>query len=193
MGTIEKTVRQRVRRHNLQRAVLSAVAVAGILAWIAVAPNTLQLIKYVSGMRRPLQTRATRARNRLVARGLLKEIYVDKIRSLRLTKKGEIMLARLSAGDARMKKPTRWDEHWRIVIFDIPERRKASRDSLRRMLIAIGFKKLQASVWVYPYDCEDLLTLLKTDFALGKEVLYIVSKDVERDQWLRHAFALTAK
>ena len=58
------------------------------------------------------------------------------------------------------------------------------------MLKAIGFLKLQSSVWIYPHDCEDLIQLIKTDFALGREVLYIVAEDVEGDAKLRFHFKL---
>lgn len=37
-----------------------------------------------------------------------------------------------------------------IVAFDIPELRKKDREWLRTELIILGFKKLQASVWVGP-------------------------------------------
>ena len=190
MGAIEKRVKKRTRRVQIQRTVLTTIAVAGIVAWTALAPNTLQLLKYAPGMRRSMQTRANRARNNLVARGLLEEVYVGKVRSLRITKRGEVVLARLSAAEARLKPPSRWDEHWRIVIFDVPERRRGARDKLRIMLESIGFKKLQASVWIFPYECEDLLLLLKTEYSLGREVIYIVSKDVENDNVLRRKFGL---
>lgn len=91
-----------------------------------------------------------------------------------------------------MAPPRKWDKRWRIVIFDIPEDRRKARDLLRDRLIAIGFVRLQASVWVYPHDCEDVITLLKTSFVIGREVLYIVADHVERDSELRARFGLPA-
>ena len=44
----------------------------------------------------------------------------------------------------------RWDRRWRIVIFDIPERRKSVRAKLRRFMQEYGFVRLQDSVWIYP-------------------------------------------
>ena len=58
------------------------------------------------------------------------------------------------------------------------------------MLRAIGFYKLQASVWVYPYDCEDLIVLLKKDFLLGKEVAYILAEEIEGEWILKKHFGL---
>ena len=39
-----------------------------------------------------------------------------------------------------------------MVLFDIPEKKKKERESFRRMLQYLGYKKLQRSIWVCPYD-----------------------------------------
>ena len=53
-----------------------------------------------------------------------------------------------------------------------------------------GIRRLQDSVWVYPYDCEDIITLLKTDFGVGKYLLYMIVDELENDKHLREDFGL---
>ena len=77
-----------------------------------------------------------------------------------------------------------------MLIFDMQERKKKTREQIRRTLAAIGFVRLQDSVWIYPYDCEDLLTLLKSDFHIGKELLYMVVDQLENDAPLKAQFNL---
>jgi len=77
-----------------------------------------------------------------------------------------------------------------VLIFDIPEKRKGTREKVRRTLISLGFERLQDSVWVFPYDCEDLITLLKVDFKIGKDILYLVVESLEYDLPLRKKFGL---
>ena len=77
-----------------------------------------------------------------------------------------------------------------MLIFDIREERKILREKVRNTLRCIGFEKLQKSVWVYPYDCEDLITLLKADFKVGKDILYIIADKIENDRWLKKKFGL---
>lgn len=84
----------------------------------------------------------------------------------------------------------RWDKRWRVIIFDIPERRRKVRDRLRNTMRELGFVRLQDSVWVYPYDCEDMMTLMKADFKLGAAVLYMVVEHIENDKHLRAQFTL---
>jgi DNA-binding transcriptional regulator PaaX len=76
------------------------------------------------------------------------------------------------------------------LIFDIPEYRKSTRDRIRETLRIIGFVRLQDSVWAYPYDCEDLITLLKADFKIGKDMLYLVVEAMENDASLRRHFGI---
>ena len=120
---------------------------------------------------------------------------------LHLDKKGETSFVRLTVkGDRELEKyttesetlkPKRWDGKWRLVIFDIKETKKGKRDRIRRNLVRFGFEKLQNSIWVYPYECENLITLLKDDCKIDKEVLYIVSEKIPDDGWIKKKFRLS--
>ena len=77
-----------------------------------------------------------------------------------------------------------------MLIFDIPEYRKGTRDKIRYTLQTIGFVHLQHSVWIYPYDCEDLITLLKADFRIGRDMLYMIVDSLEGDATIKKRFGL---
>src|SRR3989344_1823895 len=165
MGEIETSVKKRARKQNIQRAILTTIAVAGVLAVAMAAPNTLQLLKYTSLGRKKGKYRVDDGIQRLVDRGDIEISHERGMRGYALTHKGQVRLARLSLEESSTSK-RRWDGRWRIVIFDIPESYRRGRDLLRETLIGIGFFKLQDSVWIFTYDCEDLVTLLKTSFSL---------------------------
>lgn len=73
-------------------------------------------------------------------------------------KEGQISL--LSKAQRKMLKindkvshnQTRWNRRWTMVLFDIPERNKKTRDMLRYQLKNLGFGMMQGSVWVKPAD-----------------------------------------
>src|SRR5205814_186585 len=109
---------------------------------------------------------------------------------LRLTEKGSLALERLKLEESLKQKPRRWDKRWRILIFDIPEHQKSLRDKVRRTLAALGFFRLQDSVWIFPYDCEDLVALLKADFKIGRDLTYLIAESVEYDHHLKKEFEL---
>lgn len=190
MGTLERGSAKKRRRKNIQKAVLQTVAGVGVLSIALVAPNVIGAMRKLNI---PLSVRqdtaVARARKRLVEKGML----TYEKGKLRLTKKGEAALARFNLSEYReQKKKQRWDKRWRLLIFDIPEKRRGLREKIRRTLTTIGFMRLQDSVWVYPYDCEDLITLLKADFKIGKDLLYIIADEIEYDTPYRAYFGLKA-
>ncbi|MDO8590424.1 MAG: hypothetical protein Q7R65_00415 [bacterium] len=188
MGILEKESRKRTRRGLIQKVILSSIATAGILSVVALAPNALQALSMLGfGKKNRQKETITNSRKKLVSYGLLE--YAKK-GFLKLTPKGEAKLRQLELHDYKLKKPKRWDKKWRVLIFDIREEKKLLRDKVRRTLGIIGFVRLQDSVWVYPYDCEDLMTLLKADFKVGKEMLYLIVDTIENDKVLKKQFGI---
>ena len=64
------------------------------------------------------------------------------------------------------------------------------RAKIRDTLQSIGFSRLQDSVWIYPYDCEALITLFKADLRIGKDMLYMIVDELEYDAPIRKRFGL---
>ena len=129
------------------------------------------------------------ATHRLEKNGLLCLDKKGDAASVRLTEKGRRELAQYAA-ESETLQPKKWDGKWRLVIFDIKETKKGKRDRIRRNLARFGFEKLQNSIWVYPYECEDLITFLKADCKIDKEVLYIVSEKIPDDGWIKKKFGV---
>lgn len=109
---------------------------------------------------------------------------------LSITERGRERLSWYKLQDYKVVKPRHWDGKWRLYIFDIKENRRSSREYLRKCLRRIGFVRLQDSVWVYPYDCPELMLLIKTGMGIGKDALYLVVESIENDRWLRREFGL---
>jgi DNA-binding transcriptional regulator PaaX len=127
---------------------------------------------------------------KLCSRGLICIEIGQHGKVVRLTDDGKRMLARMVARSPDKRKHKKWDKRWRMVIYDIKEKRRGTRILLQRTLRTFGFYQLQNSVWVYPYDCEDLLILLKADFKIGLDVLYGVIEKVEGDEKIKEYFGL---
>ncbi len=187
MGKQEQESRERTKRNQLRKIILETVKGAGVISLAFVAPNVVGAMAKLGLLPSARQKDVvTRTSTRLVAAGLM-EWHDSK---LRLTPKGEKTLRILKLQEYARSRPRRWDKKWRVLIFDIPERRKGLRLKLRSTLRTIGFVRLQDSVWVYPHDCEDLIALLKADFHIGDDVLYMIVDSIERDAELRRHFKL---
>ena len=187
MGILEDSQRRRRKRNNVKALVLGSVAAAGILGLMIVAPNVLGAMGKLGLLPGRRQKEIiNRARDRLIRQGYL----IRTGEGLRLTPKGERACRTFEIRGYKTKTPRRWDRKWRVLIFDIPERRKFLREKIRTTLRLIGFVRLQDSVWVYPYDCEDLVALLKSDFKVGQELLYMTVEELEGARRLREHFGL---
>ena len=187
MGNLEQRSKKKRSKQNIQKAILGIVAITGILAVAAVAPGVIQLLKPLNvELKRRQKEIIARSRQKLVKDGFL--VYKDRF--LKLTTKGEEKLSRLRLEDWKMEKPKKWDGRWRMLIFDIPERNRYVRNKIRQTLLHIGFVKVQQSVWIYPYDCEDFITLLKANFKIGKDLLYLIVDSMENDKIFREIFSL---
>jgi DNA-binding PadR family transcriptional regulator len=195
MGKIEQEAQKIHRRTNIQKIILRTIATAGVLSLAMLAPNALQLLVVTekgSGKRRRMNPTylIDSAFEKLCSRGLILIEVGQHGKVVRLTDDGKRMLARMVARSPDKRKHHPWDKRWRMVIYDIKEKRRGTRILLQRTLRAFGFYQLQNSVWVYPYDCEDLLILLKADFKIGLDVLYGVAEKVEGDEKIKEYFGL---
>ena len=122
----EKTLKleDRARRRNLQGIILRVIATAGVIGVALIAPgvlgamNKFGLIPY----KRQKESILT-SRSRLIKKGLI-EFYNGK---LRITEKGKIYLIKEGMYVEMNNKNRKWDGKWRVLAFDIPEKRRSVR------------------------------------------------------------------
>ncbi len=191
MADAEIKLKKKIRNSKIQKIILSSIYLVGVISVGALAPKALSLLKHLDPNKKRNQKYSVNdAVKRLRERGLIEWEKTERGVFLRLTKDGERAIEIFERGEFKIPKPKKWDGKWRVIIFDIKETRRETRDKFRRTLVQIGFLKLQHSVWVYPYSCEDLITLLKADFKVGKDILYIIADSIENDKWVRAHFDL---
>lgn len=178
-----------MKRSDIQKIVLGVIGVAGILTVAAIAPNVLQVLGRLPGTRRYFPSYVRTRVERLCDQGLIQFSNIKGNRVIRLTQKGKRELERCRLLE-KTKTHLQWDGYWRMIIFDIHEYKRSIRHKIRTALKQFGFKQLQQSVWIYPYDCEDAVIFLKADHRIGKELLYITAKTIENDKWLKKGFDL---
>ena len=191
MGTVEQKARKVRRLRTLQKALLIA-AVGGVMVATGAVPDFRKILKHLLTRKNDAKFRyqTTRSMQRLAANGLIMFEERDGKRYARITEVGKQVLAFESLRDKALQKPKRWDGRWRVVLFDIPERRRRVRNQLRRFMQEFGFMRLQDSAWIYPYDCEDIIALAKASFRIGADALYMIVEQLERDKHLREHFGL---
>lgn len=193
MGNLEKELKIRMRKAKTQQIILGTIYGVGILSVAMMAPKMTKVFaKFEPEFMKKKSSKYSfnRSLKKLKDNGFIVFEKKEKGTFARLTEKGQAKLRQIQLRDYKFKKPKKWDGKWRLLAFDIKEERKGIRDKIRMTLSKIGFVRLQDSVWVYPYDCEDFINLLKADFKIGKDLLYIIADKIENDKALLKNFAL---
>lgn len=176
--------------------ILKVVATGAVVLSSFVAPNMARLLpallpdEFRRNKNLPKPADISRALLKLKKKGLVRLARTPNGSALKLTSGGEELYNRLFLRNYNIPKPKRWDGKWRIVIFDVREENKPTRDLVRKRLKNLGFILLQDSVWLYPYDCEEIIELLKTAHRVRHDVHYLLVEKMAQDRKFRRYFNL---
>lgn len=120
---------------------------------------------------------------------LVKEIRnKDGTTTLVLSEKGKQYALTCNVDRMKIKTPSTWDGKWRIVIFDIPEKIRKSREIIRFHLKKLNFYELQESVFVHPFDCKIEVEYLTEIFQLRKHIRFMVADFIDNELHLKKLF-----
>jgi len=178
----------------MRNLILRTLVLTGGISVALVAPKTLTLLKKLdrgAANRKNLYRNITQAITRLENAGLVQVSGQYANRRVVLTNKGRTMIETIRASEYRIPEPAFWDGKWRVVMFDIREKRRRARSQLRSLLMGAGFLRLQDSVWVYPYPCDEFIGLVRAHLKSGTgEMLSFIAEALESDKKLREHFRL---
>ena len=111
--------------------------------------------------------------------------------TLVLTEKGRERALVYDIDKMKIEKPSVWDKKWRVITFDIPEKKKLLRDALRFRLRQIGFLEFQKSVFVCPYPCDNEVEFLIEFYDARPYVRKMLAEGLDNELHMRIKFNLT--
>lgn len=88
------------------------------------------------------------------------------------------------------KKEKKWNGKWFMVFFDVPEIQRNKRDYLRKFLEKLGFYRYQKSVYIFPYECEKEISLIKKIVKGARYMKYIIAEKIEDEEKIKAFFKL---
>lgn len=131
---------------------------------------------------------------------VIKEFYEKRLVDFRekedgtikvvLTKDGKKRALEYQFDEIKIKKPEKWDGKWRMVIFDIPERKKKAREALRKKLKELNFMELQKSVFIHSYECENEIDFIIECFEVRPYVRFLRVDSFTNEEQFRLKFKL---
>jgi DNA-binding transcriptional regulator PaaX len=114
--------------------------------------------------------------------------HKGNITELVLSKEGKLVALRYDLDKLTIEEPKRWDNKWRIVMFDIPEEKKKLRDTIRYHLKKLRFFEYQKSVFVHPYSCADEIEYVIEFYGIRQYVRFIEAIRLDNELHLKSHF-----
>ena len=103
---------------------------------------------------------------------------------------GKRFILQYDIDNIKISRPKNWDGKWRLVIFDIPDEKRAARNALVSKLKELGFYMLQKSVYIHPFPCDNEIEFISSVFKIRDNVLALVIEDLEGSKKVLHLFNL---
>jgi len=182
-------------RKSLTREILFMAAVGPIILSSLFLPNASQMLKPIMKWRKNWDKidcqRIREAINRLNQKRLIKLTQKSNDLYIEITEIGKKLIKNFYYDDLVLPRLKKWDKKWRLVIFDIPEKKKKERRAFSQKLKDLGFYPLQESVFIYPYDCCDEVDFICEFLSINRYVNYCLVESLDkREGELRKIFNL---
>ncbi|OHA79702.1 MAG: CRISPR-associated endonuclease Cas2 [Candidatus Yonathbacteria bacterium RIFCSPHIGHO2_01_FULL_44_41] len=192
MGIIKTTSQINPKKGVLQKKVLLLLS-AGLALGLTRNPN--QYFRVVQEIGKEWKKIERNSLNRAI-RSLYESKLVstkdnhDGTLTLVLSKEGKHLALTYDIENIELKTPAQWDGKWRIVMFDVPEKFKRTRDALRTHLKNMGFYEFQKSVFVHPYPCAKEIEYIMEFYQSQRFVRFIVATEIDNALELKRHFKL---
>lgn len=173
-----------MKTSKVGKDLLKYLAFGGILTLAMLSP--VGGPKIAKALLKQLRYKIQQLRNSayyLKKRGLVEFVSEDdKGITIKITNDGKKYLKTFDIDGMALNKPVHWDKKWHLVIFDVPEKHKKAREALRRKLKDLNLVRLQDSVWVTPYPCDDEVRFLREIFNIPFNVDVFVTEDLKHHE-----------
>ena len=191
---IRKNRKEKYRK--VANYILAAAAVGTTLAIAITMPNALRAFAPIlKGINKKLnesefdQGDFNKYYEKIKKDRLVRIVKKSGRELLQITERGRKKLVEFNIDTISIKEG-KWDDTWKLVIFDIPEKYRTARDVLRSKLKEIGFVKMQKSVWICPYECQDEISYICQIYSVEEYVNYVIAKKIDNEEYFKNKFEL---
>ena len=180
---------------SLTREILFIAAAGPILLSSLFLPNAPQMLKPLIKWRKNWdkidRRRIHEAIKRLNQKRLVELMEKNGKLYVKITTNGKQLVRNFDYDDLELPQFKTWDKKWRLVIFDIPDKKRKERQVFSKKLKDLGFYPLQESVFVYPYDCRDEIDFICEFLSINRCVNYCLVETLDKKEGdLREIFNL---
>lgn len=176
-----KSIRDNYKRGELAKEILKGMAIGGLIVASFALPGLPQVFSLLGINNAKDRYRVRRAIEALKNKKLINIYEKNGEEVMEITEKGEKRILKYKFDEMKIERPKKWDGHWHIIAFDIPEKYKRGRDALTRKLKEMELYPFQKSVFICPFECRDEIDFISEVFNLRKFIHYFVAKEIDID------------
>ncbi len=173
-------------RKSLTRDILFIAAAGPIILSSLFLPNVSQMLRPVMKWRKNWgkidRQRIREAINRLNQKRLIELTQKGDNLYIEITENGKKLIKNFDYDNIELPSHKKWDKKWRMVIFDIPEKKNKERRALSVKLKDLGFYPLQESVFIYPYDCRNEIDFICSFLDIDRYINYCVVDTLDKKE-----------
>lgn len=164
--------------------VLKVIAAGGIIVASAAIPSLpMILVKTIEIWREINKSDLGRIIKRLEKQEMIAIREREGKTVIEITDKGRRRLLEYDFENIERKAKKR-DGKWRLIIFDIPEDKKQSREAFRNKLVQLDCVRLQDSVFVSAFPCKEEVDFLCHFLGISDYVTMVTLDSIERGEKL---------
>jgi len=188
---------KRQKRYAQVKLILSVLGKGILLPMIFVAPGTARLAKDLFKDNSEWET--WKQYNLTYLRQTIKRLKKQKMveiadengkQVVKLSQNGKHRILKYALDELEITKPSSWDAKWRLVIYDIPNRKRYLQTLVRETLKRLGFLQLQESVYLIPFPCFGEIEFLREYYGLGENIKILTVAKLEDDKVYRTYFGV---
>ena len=177
-------------RWELSKNILKTIAETTLIVGSLALPQLPTVYRMFNAENRREKDRIRRAIDRLQNKKYIKKYKKDEVEVIEITENGRKEVLKYKIEEIKIKEQKRWDGMWRVIMFDIPEKKKTARDGLTLKLIKMGCAPIQKSVFVTPYECKKEIKFIGEYFGVSKHIIFLETRKINNEDLLRDEFEL---
>lgn len=175
----------KLKRGGLVKEILKGVAItAGMTTFVVFALAAPKMaatmpkafVDWYNAQNKSRRQQIRKTFKQLRRQRLIEEREVNGKTNIVLSEAGQRRILEYKLDDIKIQPMKKWDGVWRIIIFDVPEKMKKTREVLRSKLKFWGCYPLQKSIFVTPYKCRDEIDFIAELFRISPHVRLIEAR-----------------
>ena len=191
--TTEKKVPKKMVRIGPVQEKILLLLLGGLTLGLTYSPK--RYYRIVKEMRREWKNINARSLNNSIhdlyrSKLITMKEKADRTLTITLNESGKISAITRHLSKVEIPRMEKWDKKWRLLLFDVPQSMKKSRDAFRFHIKRMGFIEFQKSVFICPWECKKDVDFVIEFHGLRRFARYLIADSFDNEIDLKRQFGM---